>query len=45
MKINLGSVQTAILKPNYIRSNLTAGILHIGVGNFHRAHTFLGTCI
>ena len=35
---NLGSVQTAILKPNYIRSNLSAGILHIGVGNFHRAH-------
>ena len=35
---NLGSVQSAVLKPNYIRSNLSAGILHIGVGNFHRAH-------
>ena len=35
---NLGSVQSAVLKPNYIRSTLSAGILHIGVGNFHRAH-------
>ena len=35
---NLGSIQNAVLKPNYIRSNLSAGILHIGVGNFHRAH-------
>ena len=35
---NLGSMQNAVLKPNYIRSNLSAGILHIGVGNFHRAH-------
>tara|TARA_B100000900_G_scaffold51453_1_gene37886 strand:- start:135 stop:1631 length:1497 start_codon:yes stop_codon:yes gene_type:complete len=24
--------------PNYDRSNLTAGIVHIGLGNFHRAH-------
>lgn len=24
--------------PNYDRSALTAGIVHIGVGNFHRAH-------
>ena len=24
--------------PNYDRSKLTAGIVHIGVGNFHRAH-------
>ena len=35
---NLESIQSAVLKPNYIRSNLSAGILHIGVGNFHRAH-------
>ena len=35
---NLEAIQKPILKPNYIRSNLTAGILHIGVGNFHRAH-------
>jgi mannitol 2-dehydrogenase len=25
-------------KPTYDRANLTAGILHFGVGNFHRAH-------
>ena len=24
--------------PNYDRSKLTAGIVHIGLGNFHRAH-------
>ena len=24
--------------PNYNRSNLTGGIVHIGLGNFHRAH-------
>ena len=24
--------------PNYDRRNLTAGIVHIGLGNFHRAH-------
>ena len=35
---NLEAIQKTILKPNYIRSNLSAGILHIGVGNFHRAH-------
>ena len=35
---NLESIQSTVLKPNYIRSNLSAGILHIGVGNFHRAH-------
>ena len=25
-------------KPDYKRSDLTSGIVHIGVGNFHRAH-------
>jgi mannitol 2-dehydrogenase len=35
---NLESIQSIVLKPNYIRSNLSAGIVHIGVGNFHRAH-------
>eukprot|EP01036_Dinobryon_divergens_P012844 gene12844-17325_t len=24
--------------PSYDRSKLTAGIVHIGLGNFHRAH-------
>lgn len=27
-----------ILRPGYNRAELTAGILHIGVGNFHRGH-------
>ena len=27
-----------ILKPKYNRSALSPGIVHIGVGNFHRAH-------
>ena len=27
-----------IIKPKYDRSKLTPGIVHIGVGNFHRAH-------
>ena len=27
-----------VLKPTYDRSSLTPGIVHIGVGNFHRAH-------
>ena len=35
---NLESIQSVVLKPSYIRSNLSAGIVHIGVGNFHRAH-------
>ena len=27
-----------IIKPQYDRSELSPGIVHIGVGNFHRAH-------
>ncbi|MEO0635309.1 MAG: mannitol dehydrogenase family protein [Pseudomonadota bacterium] len=34
----LQSVRSEIACPTYERSALTAGILHIGVGNFHRAH-------
>ncbi|MFB9140526.1 mannitol dehydrogenase family protein [Maritalea porphyrae] len=34
----LQSLPTAILRPKYDRASLSAGILHIGVGNFHRAH-------
>ncbi|MCX7567657.1 mannitol dehydrogenase family protein [Sulfitobacter sp. F26169L] len=30
--------QLAIRHPQYNRAALTAGIVHIGVGNFHRAH-------
>lgn len=30
--------QLSIKRPEYDRSRLTPGIVHIGVGNFHRAH-------
>ncbi len=33
----LGSISTAAV-PTYDRSTLTPGIVHFGVGNFHRAH-------
>ena len=35
---NLASLPTRVARPNYDRSALKAGILHFGVGNFHRAH-------
>ena len=34
----LGDLPSAVLRPTYDRSAVTAGIVHIGVGNFHRAH-------
>ncbi|MEV8465168.1 mannitol dehydrogenase family protein [Fluviibacterium sp. DFM31] len=34
----LSRLPAAILRPQYDRKKLTAGIVHIGVGNFHRAH-------
>ncbi|MBB4303717.1 mannitol 2-dehydrogenase [Rhodobium orientis] len=34
----LGDIGATIAVPHYDRTELTAGILHIGVGNFHRAH-------
>ncbi len=34
---NLGAITTAA-RPAYDRAALTPGILHFGVGNFHRAH-------
>jgi mannitol 2-dehydrogenase len=34
----LGSLRNDIGRPNYRRADLTGGILHFGVGNFHRAH-------
>lgn len=40
-KLNLQTLDTlasAVQKPNYFRESLTPGIIHIGVGNFHRAH-------
>lgn len=33
----LSSIKTAAI-PGYARDNLTPGIVHFGVGNFHRAH-------
>ncbi|MCY4179955.1 MAG: mannitol dehydrogenase family protein, partial [Litoreibacter sp.] len=34
----LGTLPEAILRPTYDRQALTPGIVHIGLGNFHRAH-------
>ncbi len=34
----LSSLPKTVAIPKYKRSDLTAGIFHIGVGNFHRAH-------
>ena len=34
----LEALPASILRPNYNRKALTPGIVHIGVGNFHRAH-------
>jgi mannitol 2-dehydrogenase len=35
---NLDRLPDSILRPRYDRSALTPGIVHMGVGNFHRAH-------
>jgi len=35
---NLVNLSSSVAKPRYARDELKAGILHIGVGNFHRAH-------
>ena len=34
----LADLPEGIGRPNYDRSSLTPGIVHIGLGNFHRAH-------
>jgi mannitol 2-dehydrogenase len=34
----LANLPAGVAAPKYRRSDLKAGILHIGVGNFHRAH-------
>lgn len=36
--VTLDSLPAKITLPRYDRSHLTPGIVHIGVGNFHRAH-------
>ncbi|WP_170467683.1 mannitol dehydrogenase family protein [Ruegeria arenilitoris] len=35
---NLSDLPKSVKAPAYVRSDLTPGIVHIGVGNFHRAH-------
>ncbi|HEY4191703.1 MAG TPA: mannitol dehydrogenase family protein [Mesorhizobium sp.] len=35
---SLSSLPVTIARPSYDRSALKAGIMHFGVGNFHRAH-------
>lgn len=35
---NLAALPSSVTVPRYDRGVLSAGILHIGVGNFHRAH-------
>ncbi len=37
-RASLGSLAADIDVPNYARADLTPGIVHIGLGNFHRAH-------
>ncbi|MGY3438935.1 MULTISPECIES: mannitol dehydrogenase family protein [unclassified Marinovum] len=34
----LNDLPDSVVRPTYDRSKLTAGIVHIGLGNFHRAH-------
>ncbi len=34
----LANLPARVAAPKYRRSDLKAGIVHIGVGNFHRAH-------
>src|SRR6202046_1528762 len=34
----LARLPSDVAAPKYRRSHLSAGIVHIGVGNFHRAH-------
>jgi mannitol 2-dehydrogenase len=34
----LSQIPAAIARPHYAAEDLTPGIVHIGVGNFHRAH-------
>ena len=34
----LGDVPDNVARPTYDRSRLTPGIVHVGLGNFHRAH-------
>ena len=35
---NLSAISERVAVPNYNRQNITTGIVHVGVGGFHRAH-------
>ncbi len=35
---NLAKLPSGVARPSYARGDLSAGILHFGIGNFHRAH-------
>jgi len=35
---NLSNISPSVSTPTYSRPELSAGLLHVGVGNFHRAH-------
>ena len=35
---SLNALPRAVMRPRYDRAGLRAGIVHIGLGNFHRAH-------
>lgn len=35
---NLGAIDASVKRPGYDRRAITPGIVHIGCGNFHRAH-------
>ncbi|MDQ8182937.1 mannitol dehydrogenase family protein [Pelagicoccus sp. SDUM812005] len=35
---NLGNLPDSVIRPTYDRKRLRAGIMHIGVGGFHRSH-------
>ena len=37
-EVHLSTLPKQVLRPNYDRKQLSAGIVHIGLGNFHRAH-------
>src|SRR6056297_310617 len=37
-RANLADIPDTVAKPTYDAGDLSPGILHIGVGNFHRAH-------
>lgn len=39
----LGELSKSITVPTYDRSQVKAGIVHLGLGNFHRAHMAMYT--